>query len=403
MIKSAKKLLLAFCCFLALLSSRGAEVIINEIMYRPPVETNKEEYIELFNAGTNAVDLAGWRFTTGIRFAFTNPTILPPGGHLVVVQHTPTFTNKYPGVGNFVGDWDGILSNSSQLIELVDASGQRADSVRYSDEGDWARRVKGPIDYGHRGWEWGSEADGGGKSLELMNPDLSNKCGQNWAPSTVPDGTPGRANSVSSGNIAPLILDAEHFPLVPKSTESVAIRARIVDESTNGLAVAVHHRVDGKASFTVTAMADDGLHGDGAPGDGVYGALLPPQTNDTIVEFYFEARDAGSHTRIWPAPALIDGAPAQAANLLYQVDDSVYGGAQPLYRLILTAADQAELSQINRNSPPPPCPNNDQTRSHAEMNGTFISLDGTGVACRYNVGIRNRGNGSRNLGRKIIG
>ena len=155
---------------------------------------------------------------------------------------------------------------------------------------------------------------------------------QNWAPSTVPDGTPGPRQFGFQREHCPLILDAEHFPLVPKSTESVAIRARIVDESTNGLAVAVHHRVDGKASFTVTAMADDGLHGDGAPGDGGLWRPAAPQTNDTMVEFYVEARDAGNHIRTWPAPALIDGAPAPAANLLYQVDDSAYAGSQPLYR-----------------------------------------------------------------------
>ena len=29
------------------------------------------------------------------------------------------------------------------------------------------------------------------------------------------------------------------------------------------------------------------------------------------------------------------------------------------------------------------------------MNGTFVSVDGNGVEVRYNVGIRNRGNGCR--------
>jgi hypothetical protein len=50
---------------------------MNEIMYHPISENNLEEYIELFNAGTNTVNLAGWRFVTGVRFTFPEVTIAP--------------------------------------------------------------------------------------------------------------------------------------------------------------------------------------------------------------------------------------------------------------------------------------------------------------------------------------
>ncbi len=38
---------------------------------------------------------------------------------------------------------------------------------------------------------------------------------------------------------------------------------------------------------------------------------------------------------------------------------------------------------------------NGEEDSDAQMNGTFISIDGTGMELRYNVGIRNRGHGTR--------
>ncbi|MEW6156460.1 MAG: lamin tail domain-containing protein [Verrucomicrobiota bacterium] len=370
-------------------------MLINEIMYHPLVETNREEYIELHNFGTEAIDLAGWRFTSGIRFTFTNSTIIPAGGFLVVAQDTNVFQAKYPNVTNLVGNWEGILSNSGQRIQLVDASGETVDSIRYTDDGTWARREKGAIDYGHRGWEWMTEADGGGKSIELLNPALPNEYGQNWNASAVTNGTPGRANSILTNNIAPLILDAAHFPILPKSTNSVAVTARVLDELKTGLSVVVYHRLDGAASFVAATMLDDGQHGDGAAGDGVYGSILPPQTNDAIVEFYFEARDAAGNSRTFPAPVWIDGVPSQSANLLYQVDDSIYAGMQPLYKLIVTTNELAVLRQINRNSPAAPNQTGDQTRSHAEMNATLISIDSTGTALRYNVAVRNRGNGSR--------
>src|SRR6266496_4129101 len=67
---------------------------------------------------------------------------------------------------------------------------------------------------------------------------------QNWAASVAPDGTPGAPNSVLRANIPPLILDVIHSPAVPKSTDTVAVTARILDESTNGLTVSVFFRVD---------------------------------------------------------------------------------------------------------------------------------------------------------------
>ena len=62
----------------------------------------------------------------------------------------------------------------------------------------------------------------------------------------------------------------------------------------------------------------------GVAGDRVFGAVLPPQANGAVVEFYVEAVDADNLTNTWPAAAqLADGSYAQAANALYQVDDNL--------------------------------------------------------------------------------
>jgi len=42
-------------------------------------------------------------------------------------------------------------------------------------------------------------------------------------------------------------------------------------------------------NFTKVVMADDGLHGDGAAGDGTYGAVIPGRNAGTLVRFYIEA------------------------------------------------------------------------------------------------------------------
>src|SRR6185503_5415883 len=175
------------------------------------------------------------------------------------------------------------------------------------------------------------------KSLELLNRSLSNDYGQNWGSSTTVNGTPGRLNSRSSANIAPLILEAAHAPIIPKSTDPVTITARILDEHTNGLTVTLQWRVDGAASFTVAAMFDDGAHGDGLAGDGVFGVVLPAEPNGTIIEFYLTARDLENNLRAYPN--VTPSGSTRTANLAYQVDNSVYAGSQPVFKLIMTQGE----------------------------------------------------------------
>jgi hypothetical protein len=142
-------------------------------------------------------------------------------------------------------------------------------------------------------------------------------------------------------------------------------------------------------AFTNMAMFDDGAHNDGITGDQVYGASIPAQPHQAIVEFYIEAMDEQGLRRTWPGPAY-DGTTllGQVANALYQVDNSTATFPQPIYRLIMTGAERQELSAIWS-------VDNSGVRIDAAMNGTFVTSDGTGTEARYRCGFRNRGNGTR--------
>lgn len=361
-------------------------------MYHPSSENPAEEYVELQNTSATNVNLAGWRFSKGISFTFSNGIALPPGGFLVVVADTNAFATKYPAVTNYVGNWTGVLHNSDETIQLENSLGDTADEVFYADEGDYAVRVRGAQDYNHRGWDWSAEHDGGGKSLERINPMLTGKCGQNWAASAPTNGTPGSVNSSNSVNVAPLIRDVAHFPVVPRSSDPVTILVRLTDEQANGLSASVYWRNATTASlgaFTQAAMFDDGAHGDGLAGDGLFGVVLPANTNGAVIEFYVASADAQLFTRIWPAPAIeANGTPAQVCNALFQVDDSPTDPTRPSYRLVLTKAEYDELYSIPNEGDP-------ENRSHAAFNGTFVTFDGAGSEVRYNCRFRNRGEGSR--------
>ena len=372
-------------------------IVLNEIMYHPlhnsaayvPEPVN-EEYVELFNRGATAVNLHGWRIRSGVSYTFSNVT-LNAGAYLVVAADLPTFRAKYPTVTNVVGPFEGRLSNTEDTLNLDDAGGSRIDSVPYTDEGDWGLRRQLPDETGsgQLSWEWTSPADGQGSSIELINPALPNQYGQNWIASPANNGTPGRVNGAGTNNAAPFILDATHAPAIPRSTNTIFITARLLDEQTAGLSATLHSRVasvtpsNQLGAFLASAMFDDGAHGDGLAGDGVFGASLTPSADLTILEYYIRASDAGGRARTWPAPTEANG--TQGANALLQVDDGFYNGPQPVFRVIMTGPENQRLADLNRTNP----------GANAKVNATFISTDGVRMQSRYLASVRHRGAGSR--------
>ncbi len=354
----------------------SGNIVISEIMFHPASEQVVDEWIELRNRGTNVVNLAGWKLNRAVDFVFPSVN-LPAGGYLVVAANVAAFNAKYPGVTGVVGGWLGRLSNSRDEIELEDPSGNQVNLVAYADGGDWALRTATV-----EGWDWSCPADGFGSSLELRQISLPNGNGQNWASSISVNGTPGAVNSVAVANLPPMILDVTHFPAVPRSTNSVTILARLLDESATGLTVTLWHRdATTLPAFTSVPMLDNGLSNDGTAGDGIYGVVLPPQASGKITEFYVEASDAFSNTRTWPAAADIGGGTfVQDANAMFQVDDEAYAGKQAIYRMVMRAGD---LSELNSRT--------DQAGGRTKRNVTLITIEGGDVQIRYNCATRRRG------------
>ena len=358
--------------FFAAAISSPAQVLINEIHYRPANESVDEEFIELWNFGAEPVSLDGWQLSAGVRFTFGKLTLSPDSG-LVVAADTARFTELHPNVKNVTGNWLGQLANNGETIRLIDTAGKTADKVRYATEGDWAQRVRGPMHGGHRGWAWHASHDGGGHSLELMQPGLSNNHGQNWRPSLAKHGTPGRANSTKIANLPPMILDVTHSPAVPRSTDPVTVIARLIDESPNGVSARFVYRFDGEAFYQSLPMTRSGAE--------QFAVEFPPQPDGRIVEFFISSTDAQYAVRTWPSAA------ADRPMLLYQVDDQVVAPGRPVHRIILTRRESDELAEIGRR----PWHNS----SDAQMSGTFINIEGGRTRVYYNVGVRLRGTTSR--------
>lgn len=147
-------------------------IVMNEIFYHAFDEGQPEQWIELKNRSGAAVNLAGWRFTEGIEFEFPIGTMLGAGEHLVVSSNSTALLAKYPG-RNIIGNFDGNLANRGERLVLEDAAENPADEVTYEDGGRWP-----------------GDADGGGASLELRDPDAENAVPESWAASnTTPLGS----------------------------------------------------------------------------------------------------------------------------------------------------------------------------------------------------------------------
>ena len=373
------------------------KVVINEIMYNPdspggvvanlPYSDFKHEYIELYNAGTSGADLSGWYFDKGIDFTFKAGTTIAAGEYILVVYDKLTFISAYGNNTSKVYSGSrGKLSNSGETIRLKDASGKIKDEVQYFDNGDWSERITSPVDrWGATGWIWDERHDGGGHSLELRNPWASNKRGQNWTASAQPKGTPGTQNSAYTTDIAPFIKDVSHSPAIPTSSDSVIILAEIEDDTEAAPANAyLRWRLDGQGTFQQTPMLDDGLADDGKAGNLVYGATIPAQADNSIIEFYVQADD-GNLTRTWPSHTNYDPT-ERGANALYMVSGthaSMDTSKIPDYLLVMTQAEYTKrVSQVNK-------------LSNAMVNATLITTFEGRSEVRYQIGLRFRGSGSR--------
>ena len=145
----------------------NTSVVINEIMYNPPTNDVRDQYVELFNSGATTVSLAGWQFTRGINYLFTTNTVIGPGRYVVLAKDRNRMISRYGLSPSMVlGNTSGTLGHAGEKIRLRDANMNPADEVTYSDGGHWP--------------QW---TDGYGSSLELIDPRQDNSNYQAWAAS----------------------------------------------------------------------------------------------------------------------------------------------------------------------------------------------------------------------------
>jgi hypothetical protein len=151
-------------------------IAINELMYDPISGNNDDQYIELYNQGTNTVSLAGWQFTAGVTYTFPGTASIAPNGYVVIGKNTSELFSNYPNLnlGNTYGNYSGKLSHDGARVALSMPQSLYGTGTVYV--------VEDEVTYGSGG-RWGQWSSGGGSSLELIDPHSNHRLAANWADS----------------------------------------------------------------------------------------------------------------------------------------------------------------------------------------------------------------------------
>ncbi len=227
-----------------------------------------EDWVELHNTSAAVLDVSGMYLSDDAaqprKWRFADGQTIPAGGYLLV------WADSDPEQGVLHATFK--LSKSGEALYLSDR--------------DETGNV--PVDarvFGPQVSDWSE-----GRWTENSN---------DWV--KFYNATPGAVNQEPDG--PPTIAATTQLPAAPTQADDVTITAAIADDH----ALARQELfVDTGAGFAPVALLDDGLHGDGAAGDGVFGALIAHQPLGATVRYYVEAADA-PHGNVTRDPANAPG------------------------------------------------------------------------------------------------
>lgn len=177
--------------FLAAPPTLVPTLAITELHYHPvasePIDESDLEFVELLNTGDSPINLSGIQIAdfASEPYTFADDLMLDPGEYLVVARTPAVFQSVYGAGLNLapVGFGDASLSNGGETISLLTAGGATFLSFTYDDADPWP-----------------DAADGGGASLEIIDPLGDPSDPGNWRASATVGGSPG-----SAGMTTPLI------------------------------------------------------------------------------------------------------------------------------------------------------------------------------------------------------
>jgi len=247
----------------------GPRVLINEIMAEN-TSTMKDEagdfddWFEIYNPGPMAVDVSGMYLTDKLdrpmKWKIPVGAVIAAGGRLLVWADDEPAEGKYHATFKFSADGEQVAIFDTDGTTLVDV----LHYYRLGEDISYARATDGHAFF---------------QKTALATPGTPNRIG---------------------GDMPPSLSNAGRVPNAPGPGEAATVTVLARDD-VGVRSVTLFYRTGG--GFMQMAMFDDGQHGDGYAGDGVFGAVLPGFSSWTRVEYYFRAEDTGGHVAMDPESA----------------------------------------------------------------------------------------------------
>jgi PKD repeat protein len=148
--------------YIHVIGPTNAPIVMTELNYRSPLGgTDSLEFIELYNNGSEDINLQNFYFSKGIEFTFPAVTLSPQS--YVMVCKSAAFMTNYFNVSAYQWNAGSALSNGGEPVVLKDRYGYVVDSLSFL-----------PV------MPWDTMANGRGPTLELCDPNANNAIGSNW-------------------------------------------------------------------------------------------------------------------------------------------------------------------------------------------------------------------------------
>jgi hypothetical protein len=194
----------------------SSTLIVNEFMCDPA--PGGAEWVEVYNHGSDTVNLNGWRARVGDEEAdiILAPLLIAPDGYALIKQPGEFNDSHFDDALCHVAepyDWD-MLSRNDDYIVIKDNTGKIVDSLHYQDE--WFGINKGV-------------------SVERLSADRPANESSNWKHSThASNATPGFANSSINKSSGRFTFRIGNRIFVPGSKDSLARLNIYIEGTYNG-------------------------------------------------------------------------------------------------------------------------------------------------------------------------
>ncbi len=114
-------------------------LVINEIHYTSSNDFDPGDWVELYNPNATAIDLSNWKLKddddTHV-YTFPENTTIAAESYLIVAKNTSSFSNIFPSITNYIGDFDFGFGNADSA-RIFDENDILQDEVTYLSEAPW--------------------------------------------------------------------------------------------------------------------------------------------------------------------------------------------------------------------------------------------------------------------------